>query len=305
MELEYFAVDAFTREPFHGAQIAVVPDAGSLSTRQMQQISAELKLDETVFLTRCDADGVSLRVFAGSAETSVFGAPLIAVGHLLGANRLLELQSGMNDLQVSNGMELAQLGLLVSNGELQRVQYALQVTPRVDRFVPARSELAAFLSLSVDDLDSAEKFRPLLVACPDPYLVVGLKSLTVLRQARFDYSSWSLSSAPSMLAQEVLLVSTECEDKEANFHVRLVGPAIGVSEDPPVGSALAALACWLCEHDHIRHGTYPFGVERGSRQTRHSLLHVEMDNLGREQLPLRVSGDAAVVCRGSILLPKA
>ena len=108
-----------------------------------------------------------------------------------------------------------------------------------------------------------------------------------------------------MLAQEILLVSTECEDNEANFHARLVGPAIGVSEDPPVGSALAALACWLCEHDHIRQGTYPFGVERGSRLTRHSLLHVEMDNLGREQLPLRVSGNAAVVCRGSILLPTA
>ena len=304
MQLSYFTADAFTTEAFQGAQIAVLPDAGKLTAAQMQTVATEFNLTETVFITAVDdSRRLHARAFSPREEVPVFGHPLIAAAHVAATSGVLNLQDGVHDLQVQCGELGSELAVTVTNGQPARAQYAVTVTPMVDRFVPARSELAAILSLSVDDLDAPDELRPLLVACPRPYLVLAVKNRDAVRRARFDFGSWSNSSAPSMLAQEILLVATDAEEASANFHARLVGPEIGVNEDPPVGAALPALAAWLCDHDHVRRGTYPFMVERGSRATRHSLLHVEMDNQGKETLQLRIGGSAVLVCEGRITLP--
>ena len=70
-----------------------------------------------------------------------------------------------------------------------------------------------------------------------------------------------------------------------------------------MGAALPTLAAWLCYHEHIRLGTYPFAVERGSHETRHSLLQVEMDNQCKETLQLRIGGRDVLVCEGCMTLP--
>lgn len=304
MELKYFTADAFTSEPFHGAQIAVVPEAGALSAGQMQAIAMEFNLTETVFITGVDGlRGFQARAFSPRAEVTVFGHPLIAAAKVLASCGLLDLHDGTHDLVVECGDQSSQVAITVQSGQVEQVFYAVAVTPIVDRFVPPRSELAAFLTLSVDDLEAPDGLRPLLVACPRPYLVMAVKNRDAARRVRFDFSKWSNSSAPSMLAQEILLVATDAEDSGADFYARLVGPEIGVHEDPPVGAALPALSAWLCYHDHIRLGTYPFAVERGSRETRHSLLQVEMDNQRKEVLQLRIGGRARLVCEGRMTLP--
>ncbi len=304
MQLSYFTADAFTSEIFQGAQIAVLPQANGLTAAQMQTIAAEFNLTETVFITAVDdSNRLQARGFSPREEVPVIGHGLIAAAHVAAASGVLTLQEGVHDLQVHCDDRSSALAITVAKGRPVKAQYAVTVTPRVDRFVPTRSELAAILSLSVDDLDAPDDLRPLLVACPRPYLVLALKNRDAVRRARFDFGGWSHSSAPSMLAQEILLVAKDAEEAGANFHARLVGPDIGINEDPPVGGAVPALAAWLCDHDHIRRGTYPFTVERGSRATRHSLLHVEMDNQGKETLQLRIGGHAVLVSEGQITLP--
>ncbi|MEL0083528.1 MAG: PhzF family phenazine biosynthesis isomerase [Gammaproteobacteria bacterium] len=304
MELAYFTADAFTSEVFHGAQIAVVTDAGSLTGLQMQSIAAEFNLNDTVFVTGIDPGrGFQARAFSPRQEVTILGPALIATAHVLAAAGRLELPEGITDLRVDCGQQSSDLAITLENGQPTLARYAQTVTPRVDRFVPPQSELSALLSLSVDDLSAPDGLRPLLVACPRPYLVLAAKNRDAARRARFDFASWSSSSAPAMLAQEILLVATDTEDSAAHFYARLLGPEIGVNDDPPVGAALPALAAWLCAHDHVRRGTYPFAVERGSRATRHSLLQVEMDNQGKETLQMRIGGGATLVCEGRINLP--
>ncbi len=304
MNLKYFIADAFSAEIFHGAQIAVLPAAGKLSGAQMQKVAAELNLSETVFITKVDGvRGFQARAFSPREEVSVVGHPLIAAAHVLASSGFLALANGVHDLEVDTGQQTCPIAISFKDDLPNKVHYAVSVTPTVDRFVPPRSELAAILGLSIDDLDAPDGLRPLLVACGRPYLVLAVKNRAAARRARFDFSSWSQSSAPSMLAQEILLVATDTEASSADFYGRLVGPAIGVNEDPPIGTAVPALAAWLCDHDHIRQGTYPFTLERGSRATRHSLLDVEMDNHRKEVLQLRVGGSAALVCSGDINLP--
>ncbi|MBL4623019.1 MAG: PhzF family phenazine biosynthesis protein [Immundisolibacteraceae bacterium] len=305
MDIQYFTADAFSNKPFQGAQIAVVPAATALSGEQTQILAAEFNLSETVFVTSIENNQrLQLRAFSPREEVTVIGHPLIAAAHVVVSAGELSLADGTHDLEISSGGETTELSVIIENGAVSRAQYRLTVTPRVDRFVPSRSELASILTLDVDELDSVKDFRPLLVAAPQPYLVLALKDHLAVKRARFDFHSWSHSTAPSMLAQEILLVANQAEDPAANFHARLLGPAIGVNEDPPVGSAIPALAAWLCDHEHIRRGTYPLMVERGSQNTRHSLLQVEIDNQGKEHLQMRIGGNATLVSEGRIRLPQ-
>ena len=50
MKVHYYLVDAFAREVFQGAQIAVCPQADMLSHFQMQAIARELNQNECIFV---------------------------------------------------------------------------------------------------------------------------------------------------------------------------------------------------------------------------------------------------------------
>ena len=304
MDIQFFTADAFTNEPFQGAQIAVLPQAGDLKSEQMQQIAAEFNLSETVFVSSVEQNRrLHVRAFSPREEVTVVGHPLIAAAHVVVEAGVVSLEDGTHDLEFCSGDQTIEMSVVIEKGVVNRAQYRLVVTPRVDRFVPSRSELATILSLEVDDLDGVHDLRPLLVAAAQPYLVLAVKDFQTVQRARFDFNNWSHSSAPSMLAQEILLVANHAQDPTASFHARLLGPAIGINDDPPVGAAIPALAAWLCDHDHIRRGTYPFTVERGSRSTRHSLLQIEVDNQGKETLQMRIGGSAALVSEGRMRRP--
>jgi Predicted epimerase, PhzC/PhzF homolog len=131
-----------------------------------------------------------------------------------------------------------------------------------------------------------------------PYLVVPVKSQQAVRKARFDIKAWSQSSAPAMAAQEYFYcLSPKTNSADSNFHARLLGPNIGFNEDPPIGSAMPTFAGYLASHDHIREGTYSFAIDRGTTDTRRSLLHIEMDKHASRPVTLRVGGDSVLVSK--------
>ena len=76
-------------------------------------------------------------------------------------------------------------------------------------------------------------------------------------------SAWSQSIAPQTAAQEILLFSSKTPFLDADFNARLLGPRIGMHDDPPIGTAMPAFAAYLCSFEHTRKGTYTFAVDRG------------------------------------------
>src|SRR5882724_2473858 len=82
MQLEYHLCDVFTDTPFAGNQLAVFPDAGHLSTAQMQILARETNLSETTFICRRDAAieqerGVRVRIFTTEEEFPFAGHPTL------------------------------------------------------------------------------------------------------------------------------------------------------------------------------------------------------------------------------------
>ncbi|MDD1636441.1 MAG: PhzF family phenazine biosynthesis protein, partial [Methylococcaceae bacterium] len=102
---------------------------------------------------------------------------------------------------------------------------------------------------------------------------------------------------------EILLFAPKTPFVDSDFNARLLGPRIGIHEDPPIGSAMPAFASYLCSFEHTRKGTHTFAVDRGDAHMRRSVINLEMDHKGQEQLTLRVGGEAVMFAQGTIFLP--
>jgi len=142
------------------------------------------------------------------------------------------------------------------------------------------------------------------VSCGLPYLIVPVWQYESVRTAKFNAAAWSESNAPQTAAQEILLFSPKTPFADADFNVRLLGSRIGLHEDPPVGSAMPAFASYLCSFDFMQKGTYTFSVDRGDAYNRRSVLNLEMDHKGEDELTIRVGGAAVLVAEGVMTVPE-
>jgi len=304
MIVDYYIADVFTKQIFAGAQIAVFPHAGEISDKQMALIASEMNLSETVFVSN-PTEGTAtrrMRVFSPLAEIDFAGHPIIATAFVLGVCGDIELVDGITSLTfVQNSAEI-EVNLSSKNGQPTFVQFSRKVSSIIDRYAPSDFELADFLSIKQEDIDN-KKYSTRLVSCGFPYLIVPVWNYETVRKARFNYAAWNKSAAPQTAALEVLLFSPKTPYIDSNFNARLLGPNIGIHEDPPVGSAMPAFASYLCSHDFTQQGTHTYAVDRGDDKNRRSVLNIEMDHKSQAELTLRIGGEAVLVAEGKMHIP--
>ncbi len=304
MQYRFFTADVFTDQVFEGAQIAVFPNAAGLSEGTMLKIAREFNLSETVFVLPMERElnKRRMKIYTPLEEVDFAGHPVIATAYILALTGEIKLNAKHNPFILEQNHGPVRVDISSESGTPTLIQFSLKPEPVVDRFVPGEQEIADFIGLKNTELES-KKYQSLMVSCGFPYLIVPLCSYASVRSAKFNYSAWSQSSAPATAVQEILLFANQTANTHSDFHARLVGPNIGVNEDPPIGSAMPAFTSYLCAHEHIRLGTYTFAIDRGNENDRRSLLHIEMDNKGKNQLNIRVGGQAVLVSEGKINVP--
>ena len=303
MNTTYYTLDVFTDEIFQGAQVAVFPQAETLSDDVLQRIATELNLSETIFIYPVDEEKNSfrIRVFSPTVEIDFAGHPILAVANVLAETGQIALTGDYTRINLKQNTQDVTANISVNKNGSKFVQFTLQSSPVVDRFTPPGAELAKLLCIEESDIDHTT-YHSRLVSGGLPYLIIPLKSQEAVRKARFDLKQWGQSSAPAMAAHEILIFSAKTDSNDSNFHARLLGPGIGVQNDPPIGSAMPAFTGYLASHDHIREGTYSFAIDRGTLETRRSLLHIEMDKRSGRPLTLRVGGDSVLVSKSELLI---
>lgn len=305
MNYNYYTADVFTEQAFHGVPLPVFPDAVGLSVEKMQQIAGELSTSSTVFLSANDEKSChDIRVFSKEKELPASIHTVLAASFILAQTKAVDLSGQHTLISLSSqlkGHEQVVNSYVSKNddGGAGLVQQTYNTHAAIDYYTPTTEELAAMLSLTPADI-GFDNYRPLIISCGVPYLIVPIKSYTAIREAKFNEAAWSNSSAPSSLAQEILLFANNTDENPADFHARLLGPAIAHHEDPPIGGAIAAFANHICSHDHIQAGTHVFGVQRGANDARKSMFYVEMDNQQNKDLTIRVGGHAVLMSEASI-----
>jgi len=304
MKYHYYIADVFTNRIFNGAQIAVFPKADGLNIDKMALIAKELNLSETVFIFhRLHDDQIRrMRVFSPRGEVDFGGHPIVAAAYVLGECGDIVLSEPITPVVFEQNVGPIEVNISSENGKPSFVQFTRSVGSIVDRFAPSDEELAQFLGIAQSELDH-KKYSPRLVSCGFPYLIVPVWNYDSVRKAKFNYAAWSQSIAPQTAAQEILLFAPKSPYPDADFNARLLGPNIGIHDDPPIGSAMPAFCSYLCSFEQTRKGTHTFAVDRGDESSRRSVIRLEMDHKGLERLKIRVGGQAVLFAEGEINLP--
>ena len=298
MKYQFYVVDVFTDKKFEGNQLAVFPFADGISKENMQKIAREFNYSETVFISSTEDKNIkNVRIFTPFSEVDFAGHPNIGAAMLLA--RIGEY-SDEKQIDIIFKEKVGDVLIKIYFDE-SIPQNAELSTPKLPekRDSPSMYGIAKAISLNVSDFISTE--NPLSFSCGLPFLFVSINSLEKLKQATLNYDQWKNHISQSW-AQQLYLFTTETELPNSNFHARMFAPALGISEDPATGSAVAALAGYISEYMEKNDGTFTYVVEQGFEINRPSIIEMSFTQKNHKIESVKIRGNAVIFSEGKIIL---
>lgn len=283
--LRYEIVDVFTDRPFTGNPLAVVFGADELAGAQMQALTREFNLSETVFVlppTAGTGATYRARIFTPERELPFAGHP--SVGAAVTVVRDGRAPAGTVVQECGAGL----LPIEVGGGHATLTGGTPTVGPELD---PA--PLLAMVGLKEEDLAGP---APRLAGCglDWPYLPVNPDAVA---RAAGD------SAAARAAGLEHILVFA-WNGVERLAHARAFCPGLGVPEDPATGSAALGLGVYLVASGWLPgEGSTPYTVHQGAEIHRPSTLEGTVTAAGGVATKATVAGHVVPVAAGEIAVP--
>lgn len=277
----FLEIDVFSALPYRGNALAVVADAGDLTTGEMQHFASWTNLSETTFLlppTDPSAD-YRVRIFTPASELPFAGHPTV------GSCRAWLALGG----KPRAGAEIVQecgAGLVRLRSDGTRLAFCAPALRQED--VPARllANVISALGIPADRVLAAR------------WLQNGPKWLSLL----LDSAQTVLAIEPDHAALASLALvgvigphgSPPSSGEGCDFEVRAFAAAERIPEDPVTGSLNAALAQWL-----IPQGRAParYLAAQGVRVQRAGRIHIDS-----QAGDVWVGGDSTICVEGSVVL---
>jgi len=177
----------FTDRAFGGNPLAVVLDAGGLSTAQMQAIASEFNYAETTFVLppRDPANDAQVRIFTVYTEIPFAGHPNVGTAFVLATQAVKPPAR----LKFEEGAGLVAVEVLQEKSRVVGAELTRRNGSRSFRS-SAWSRRHPLASLSPDDIRT-ERHPPMIVSVGMPFLMVELASRDALRRARAEPAAFA------------------------------------------------------------------------------------------------------------------
>jgi trans-2,3-dihydro-3-hydroxyanthranilate isomerase len=296
--LPFATCDVFTDRAFAGNPLAIVEDAGALSTAQMQTIAREFNLSETIFVMepRDPAHSARVRIFFPTAEIPFAGHPTIGC-----AIHLALKTAPVGDFQCTITLEeeagLVPVTVTRQNGNLSAELTAPVLPFATEAPLPGAGLLAGMLGLAQSDIGFGTHGPGVFEGGP-AFLYVPVKTRSALAMAQPLEPQWSRVMALTAVDSAYLYTLSD-----HGISARMFSPAAGIPEDPATGSASAILAAQLLASGALAEGTTTIDLLQGEDMGRPSqiTLRVEVENAALKAV--HVAGSAVAISRGSLTVP--
>jgi trans-2,3-dihydro-3-hydroxyanthranilate isomerase len=298
MQRRYITVDVFTDRAFGGNPLAVVLDAGGLSTEQMQAIATEFNYSETTFvLPPADrANDANVRIFTPVRELPFAGHPNVGTAFVLATlakepkpRLLFEEKAGLVPVDIRR-----EQGRVVST-ELT----APQALTRASNL--AAADVAACLSLRVEDIVS-DRHAPQAIGVGTAFVVVEVGSRDAVRRAKPDAAAFArVLPCDGAFAVYFYTSDVPAAEKPCDLQARMFFPgSSGLIEDPATGSATVAAAALLAGLDPARDGELKLTIGQGFDMGRPSLLLTRVLKEGGRIRSAHVGGNCVQMMEGTL-----
>jgi len=287
-----FIADVFAETRYTGNQLAVVADAGSLSSEDMQRIAREMNFSETTFLMANTpmAGAYPVRIFTPTREIPFAGHPTIGTAYVIreaidpGSGDRLVLRLGIGDVPVT---------FAPAPGRATIVWMHL---PRPDLgAVHDPGPFARIVGLDPDDVDPRAPVQEVSIGLH--FFFVPLRTLAALERCRVNgpLRDAVLTNVPLRC---LFLFCPETRERGHDFAARMFFEAQGVREDPATGSANAGLAAYLLHHRYFPTDGVDITVEQGYQIGRPSLLYLRARSGDSH---VSVGGQVMITVRGELM----
>lgn len=299
MHYHYYTADVFTNQPFSGNPLAVFPEAAGLDTATMHNIAREFNLSETVFVfpPQKNANVCALRIFTPAGEVPFAGHPTLGTAFVLADMGKIPLHKKRTSVIFEEKIGEVQIDIDIGdNHNPTFIQLTVPNAPEFRDEVPNCQALAEILSLDVNDIRN-DLYMPQAVSCGLPFICIPLKNLRAVQRAQINNPAWQ-THLQEAWAQSLYLFSFETLHEENQIHARMFAPQFGISEDPATGSAAAALAAYLAQHESLYEATLRWQIEQGEEIQRPSCLYVEADRANNVVTAVRVGGKTVLMSEG-------
>lgn len=295
MQLDYHLCDVFTDTPFAGNQLAVFPDAGHLSTEQMQMLARETNLSETTFVCRRDTAveqerGVRVRIFTTEEEFPFAGHPTLGTAATI---RLLFPEYAYADvvrLDLNAGIVPVAFSAPRTDSQIMYGEMT-QPEPKFGS-VSDPEPLAAILGLHSSDLSI--QYSPQMVSTGLPSCIVMLRSIEALERLRIDHRQ-AETYLQSCGAKFFYTIATE-SDGVWRARMQWYG-----GEDPATGSAAGCAISYLVRNGIVASGTKVL-IRQGIEIQRSSSIYASAKLSGEKIEEVRVGGSTVPVANGHFFL---
>lgn len=275
MRRPFHLIDVFGEEPLLGNPLAVIADAGDLSTERMLEITRWFNFSETTFLvptTDSSAD-YRVRIFTPARELPFAGHPTLGTCHVWAADRrgtgdaiFQECGVGLVELRHQDGRFWFRAPELIRSGPVDdetvaRVQSILGVG--------AEEVVATYW------VDNGPGWVGVLLADVEKVLELEPDSRG---RGGLDIGVVGLWPEGSESAYEVRAFFF---DDKGRLH-----------EDPVTGSLNASVAQWMIGEGRV---TPPYRATQGARVGRRGVIHIDQDAGG-----VWVGGSTYTIAQGEI-----
>jgi trans-2,3-dihydro-3-hydroxyanthranilate isomerase len=300
MQRRYITVDVFTDRAFGGNPLAVVLDAGGLSTAQMQAIATEFNYSETTFVLppRDAANDAQVRIFTVNREIPFAGHPNVGTAFVL-ASRAATPPAR---LKFEEGAGLVPVEILQEAGRVLGAE--LTAPQALSKLSPFSAEQAAScLSLSAAEIRT-DRHPPRIFSVGLPFLMVAVASREALLRARPDAAAFA-GAFPRDDSDAVYLYTRDVPPAEQplDLQARMFHPgSSGLSEDPATGSATVAAAAMLADLASERDGELKLRIGQGVDMGRPSLLLTRVVKANGAVVSAHVGGGCVPMMEGTFRL---
>jgi trans-2,3-dihydro-3-hydroxyanthranilate isomerase len=298
MQRRYITVDVFTDRAFGGNPLAVVLDAGGLSTEQMQAIATEFNYSETTFvLPPADkANDANVRIFTVRSELPFAGHPNVGTAFVLAT----QAANAPARLKFEEKAGLVPVEILMSQGTVVGADFAAPQPLKKGATVDAK-EAAAILSLSASEIRT-ERHPPQIASVGLPFLIVEIASREAVKRAKPDAAAF-WKTFPAVGADAVYFYTRDvpAAEQPLDLQARMFHPGVaGLSEDPATGSATGAAAAYLAELDAVRDGEVAMRIGQGFDMGRPSLLLTRVIKKNGAVVSTHVGGNCVQMMEGTL-----
>jgi trans-2,3-dihydro-3-hydroxyanthranilate isomerase len=300
MQRRYITVDVFTDRAFGGNPLAVVLDAGGLTTAQMQAIALEFNYSETTFVLppRETAHDAEVRIFTVRSEIPFAGHPNVGTAFVLAS----QAKQAPERFVFEEKAGLVPVAILKQDG---KVTGAELTAPRpLKRMTEVSVEkAAACMSLSTADIKT-DRHPPHIISVGLPFLAVEVASREALRRAKPNADGFA-RTFPVDGSDAVYFYTRDvpADEKPCDLQARMFHPgSSGLSEDPATGSATAAAAALLAELDPVRDGELKLRIGQGFDMGRPSLLLTRVRKANGAVASAHVGGACVPMMEGTFWL---